>query len=210
MIALFFDVTPRPGAEDRYLDIAASLKPALEANGGLIFLDRYKSLSRPRTLLSHQIWADEASLVRWRANGQHYGAQSAGRRAVFEDYRLRVGPVIAEGGEGGGVVPQMEGIAYNDPLLQPERFVMVVRSHTRLVAPHGDGEGFESVYRPGEFAWVGSVADRPQGYDLLRAAAEDSSTSVAQLCLVSRDYGLDDRREAPQYFPERPAVDGQG
>jgi hypothetical protein len=32
-------------------------------------------------------------------------AQTAGRNTVFEDYRLRVGPVIAEGGEGGGVIP---------------------------------------------------------------------------------------------------------
>lgn len=200
MIALFFEVTPRPGEDGRYLEIAASLKPILEANGGLIFLDRYKSHSRPRTLLSHQIWADEASLVRWRANGCHYTAQKAGREAVFEDYRLRVGPVIAEGGEGGGVVPQLEGEAYNDPLLQPERFVLVVRSHTRLVTGDGEGETFESVYRAGEFAWVGGVADRQQGYDSLRRIASDSCVSAAQMCLVSRDYGLLDRREAPQYF----------
>ncbi len=203
MIALFFEVTPRVGAESQYLDIAASLKPELENNGGLLFLDRYKSLSRPRTLLSHQIWVDEASLVRWRANGRHHAAQSAGRDAVFESYRLRVGAVIAEGGEGGGVVPQMEGLAYNDPLLQSERFLVVVRSHTRLVAPHAEGEGFESVYRPGEFAWVGPISDRPAGYDVLREAAEDGCVSAAQMCLVSRDYGLDDRREAPQYFPDR-------
>jgi heme-degrading monooxygenase HmoA len=202
MIALFFEVTPKPGLESRYLDIAAALKPTLEKNGGLLFLERYKSLSRPHTLLSHQIWADEASLVRWRANGQHHGAQTAGRDSVFEDYRLRVGPVIAEGGEGGGVVAQLEGLAYNDPLLQAERFVVVVRSHTRLVAGAADkGEGFESVYRPGEFAWVGEVSDRSSGYDMLRDVAQNDCVSAAQLCLVSRDYGLLDRREAPQYFP---------
>ena len=204
MIALFFEVTPRIGEDDHYLDIAASLKPALEASGGLLFLDRYKSHSRPRTLLSHQIWADEAALVRWRANGTHHRAQAAGRRAVFEDYRLRVGPVIAEGGEGGGVVPQMEGLAYNDPLLQAERFVIVVRSHTHPVPAAAGGEIFESVYRSKEFAWVGSVADRPQGYEALRTAAADAVVSAAQLVLVSRDYGLHDRREAPQHFPDAP------
>lgn len=201
MIALFFEVTPKPGEETRYLDIAAGLKPELEASGGVIFLDRYKSLARPRTLLSHQIWADEASLTRWRANGPHYKAQTAGRSAVFEDYRLRVGPVIAEGGEGGGVMPQMEGIAYNDPLLRPERFVMVVRSYGRAVAAAEGGETFESVYRPQEFAWVGEVPDRPEGYEALRVVASEDGVSAAQLCLVSRDYSLTDRREAPQYFP---------
>lgn len=201
MIALFFEVTPHAGQESRYLDIAGALKPELERNGGLIFLDRYRSLTRERTMLSHQIWADEASLVRWRANGRHYGAQTAGRNAVFEDYRLRVGPVIAEGGEGGGIVPQLEGQAYNDPNLQSERFVIVVRSHTRPVSAGPVGEGFRSVYRETEFAWVGEVADRQSGYEALRLAAADECTSAAQLCLVSRDYGLADRREAPQFMP---------
>lgn len=205
MIALFFEVTPKVGEETRYLDIAGSLRPALDANGGILFLDRYKSHARPRTLLSHQIWADEGSLVRWRANGTHHRAQSAGRTSVFEDYRLRVGPVIAEGGEGGGVVPQLEGLAYNDPLLTPERFVVVVRSHTRPVSANAAGETFESVYREKEFAWVGPVADRNEGYDALRCAASDDAVSAAQLCLISRDYSLHDRREAPQYFsPESP------
>lgn len=201
MIALFFEVTPKIGLESRYLDIAASLKPALEANGGLLFLDRYKCQPRPRTLLSHQIWADEASLVRWRTNGQHHGAQSMGRSHVFEDYRLRVGPVIAEGGEGGGVVPQMEGLAYNDPLITSERFIIVVRSYGRAVPAGADGETFESVYREKEFVWMGPVADRPQGYEGLRRVASVDGVSAVQLCLVSRDYGLADRREAPQYFP---------
>ncbi|MGE0769098.1 MAG: antibiotic biosynthesis monooxygenase [Hyphomicrobiaceae bacterium] len=201
MIALFFEVTPKPGQDERYLDIAGGLRPELEASGGVLFLDRYKSHTRPRTLLSHQIWADEASLARWRANRKHYTAQRAGRDSVFEDYRLRVGPVIAEGGEGGGVIPQTEGIAYNDPLLQQERFVIVVRSHTSPVAPTDASEIFESVYRPKEFAAVGTVTNRQQGYDLLRQVADQASVSAAQLCLISRDYSLLDRREAPQYFP---------
>jgi heme-degrading monooxygenase HmoA len=202
MIALFFEVTPKAGEENRYLDIAGALRPELESSGGVLFLDRYKSHARPRTLLSHQIWADEASLARWRSNKKHYSAQTAGRDRVFEDYRLRVGPVIAEGGEGGGVIPQTEGIAYNDPLLQAERFVIVVRSHKRAVPAGEGGETFESVYRPGEFAWVGTAPDRQSGYDALRRAAADRLVSAAQLCLVSRDYSLLDRREAPQYFPE--------
>ncbi|MEZ5853204.1 MAG: antibiotic biosynthesis monooxygenase [Hyphomicrobiaceae bacterium] len=204
MIALFFEVTPKTGQEGHYLDIATALKPELERNGGLIFLDRYKSLIRPKTLLSHQIWADEASLTRWRTNARHHGAQASGRKSVFEDYRLRVGPVIAEGGEGGGVAPQIEGLPYNDPLLTPERFAIVIRSYSRLVAGGDIGEGFESVYRPGEFAWVGDAPDRQTGYETLRTAASDPCVSAAQLVLVSRDYGLHDRRQAPQYFPPRP------
>lgn len=206
MIALFFEVTPKPGQEDRYLDIAGALRPELDQSGGVLFIDRYKSRARPRTLLSHQIWADEASLVRWRANKKHYAAQSDGRNRVFEDYRIRVGTVIAEGGEGGGVIPQTEGIAYNDPLLQPERFVLVVRSHTEPVSAATDGELFESVYRPREYAAIATVSDRRSGYDALRSAAANAHVSAAQLCLVSRDYGFLHRHEAPQYFPDAPGV----
>jgi hypothetical protein len=40
MIALFFEVTPKPGQEDRYLDIAGSLRSELDSSGGVLFLDR--------------------------------------------------------------------------------------------------------------------------------------------------------------------------
>lgn len=204
MIALFFEVTPKPGAEGRYLDMAAALKPALEASGGVLFLDRYNSMSRPGTLLSHQIWADEAALVRWRTNGQHHATQAAGRTKILADYRLRVGPVIAEGGEGGGVIAQLEGLPYNDPLLTSERFVVLVRSYGRAVPAAQSGEAFESVYRAKEFAWIGQVADRNEGYAALRRVASEEGVSAAALVLVSRDYGIADRREAPQYFPAVP------
>ena len=121
MIALFFEVTPKPGQDDRYLEIAAGLKPELERSGGVDFLDRFRSLTRPRTLLSHQLWRDEASLAHWRANGRHYGAQTAGRTAVFEDYRLRVGAVVAAKGAGASIAEFAPGIAYNDPAAKRDR-----------------------------------------------------------------------------------------
>ena len=219
MIALFFEVTPRPGQDDRYLEIAAGLKPALETNGGIVFLDRFRSLSRPRTLLSHQIWQDEASLARWRANGRHYGAQTAGRTAVFEDYRLRIGVVVAARREPGHATETAPGIAYNDPAAKPERFVVVVRS-TGIAFASGDGksssdegssgETWRSVYNDASFAWVAAVPDRAAGLAIIHRASADPCVSAAQLCLVSRDYGMFDRHEAPQYFPEAGARQSSG
>lgn len=206
MIALFFEVTPKPGQDDRYLEIAASLKPELERSGGVAFLDRYRSLARPRTLLSHQLWVDEASLARWRANGRHYGAQTAGRTAVFEDYRLRVAPVVAEMAEDRSICEHAPGIAYNDASRLAERFMVVCRGTSADVASEG-GEIYRSVYTENSFAWVGAVPDRAAGLALLRDAAARPTTTAAQLCLVSRDYGLHDRDEAPQYFsPAEPRV----
>jgi quinol monooxygenase YgiN len=59
MIGLFFEVQTRPGHRDQYLDLAAALKPALEAGGGCLTIERFQSLSREDLLLSHQIWQDE-------------------------------------------------------------------------------------------------------------------------------------------------------
>ena len=68
MIGLFFEVQTRPGHRDQYLDLAAALKPALEATGGCLSIERFRSLSREDLLLSHQIWQDEGALTacRWR------------------------------------------------------------------------------------------------------------------------------------------------
>ncbi len=199
MIALFFEVTPKAGQDDRYLEIAGSLRPELEKSGGVVFLDRFRGLSRPRTLLSHQIWQDEASLARWRANGRHYGAQTAGRTTVFEDYRLRVGPVVAAREAAGTFSQSPVGIAYNDPSRRLERYMVVVRSEGRAFASTG-GETWQSVYDAMRFAYVATVPDQLHGLALLHEAAADTCVSAAQLCLLSRDYGMFDRAEAPQYF----------
>ena len=201
MIALFFEVTPRPGQDNRYLEIAAGLKPELERSGGVVFLDRFRSLTRPRVLLSHQIWRDEASLARWRANHRHYGAQAAGRTAVFDDYRLRIGAIVAERTAHAQVTETAPGIAYNDPAAKADRFMVVVRS-TGAQFTGDNGEAWRSVYSEASFAWVATVPDRVTGLELVRRAAADACVSAAQLCLVSRDYGMFDRSEAPQYFPE--------
>ena len=96
MLALFFEVLPKPAQEAAYFETAARLKPALDASGGLEFLDRSASSTRPGWFLSHQIWRDEASMARWRTNPHHHRVQACGRTAILADYRLRVGHVVAE------------------------------------------------------------------------------------------------------------------
>ena len=96
MIGLFFEVQTKPGHRDQYLDLAASLKPDLEAMGGCRFIDRFRSLTRENLLLSYQIWQDEAALTAWRAHAHHHDVQTIGRARVFSDYRIRVAQVIHE------------------------------------------------------------------------------------------------------------------
>ena len=96
MIGLFFEVETKPGHRDQYLDLAASLKPDLEAIGGCRFIDRFRSLTRENLLLSYQIWQDEGALTAWRAHAHHHDVQTLGRERVFSDYRIRVAQVIHE------------------------------------------------------------------------------------------------------------------
>src|SRR5258706_13436925 len=82
MIGLFFEVQTRPGHRDQYLNLAASLKPELDAMGGCLFIDRFKSLTRENLLLSYQIWQDEGALTAWRAHAHHHEVQTIGRAKV--------------------------------------------------------------------------------------------------------------------------------
>src|ERR1700681_833680 len=96
MFAVIFEVQPRQGRFDDYLGLAKSLKPKLEAIEGFIDIDRFGSKRTAGRVLSLSIWRDEKAVVRWRAQGDHHGAQQKGRFEIFEDYRLRVGEITAD------------------------------------------------------------------------------------------------------------------
>lgn len=98
MIAVIFEVSPKEGRRQAYLDIAADLRPLLAGIDGFISVERFESLTTPGKLLSLSFWRDEAAVARWRAVEKHRGAQAAGRRALFADYRLRVAGVIRDYG----------------------------------------------------------------------------------------------------------------
>jgi heme-degrading monooxygenase HmoA len=94
MIAVIFEVSPRDGRRQEYLDIAASLRPLLARIDGFISIERFESLSEPGKLLSLSYWRDEAAVAEWRRLEEHREAQAAGRAEVFQDYRLRVAQVV--------------------------------------------------------------------------------------------------------------------
>ncbi len=98
MIAVIFQVEMTEQGMPRYLEIAASLKPELEAIDGFISVERFQSLSQPGKLLSLSFWRDEAAVKAWRTLAHHRAAQEAGRGSVFRDYRLRVAQVIRDYG----------------------------------------------------------------------------------------------------------------
>jgi heme-degrading monooxygenase HmoA len=98
VIAVIFEVVPRPGQKDAYLAAAASLRQHLERIDGFISIERFESLTQPGKLLSLSFWRDEESVKRWRNLEAHRDVQRAGRDHIFEDYHLRVASVMRDYG----------------------------------------------------------------------------------------------------------------
>ena len=98
MIAVIFEVTPAPGRQQEYMQIAGELRPELEKFDGFISIERFSSLSTEGKILSLSFWRDEEAVRRWRNVEQHRLAQARGRGGIFQDYRLRVAAVIRDYG----------------------------------------------------------------------------------------------------------------
>ena len=98
MIAIIFEVTPKEGKTDPYLDMAAQMRPLAEGIDGFISVERFQSITNPGKLLSLSFWRDEAAVEEWRKLAAHRRAQQAGRNDFFSDYRLRVAHVMRDYG----------------------------------------------------------------------------------------------------------------
>ena len=98
MIAVIFEVEPRGGGLQAYLDIAAGLRPELETIDGFISVERFESLATQGKYLSLSFWRDEAAIAEWRNRDSHRRAQTAGRSGLFSGYRLRIAQVIRDYG----------------------------------------------------------------------------------------------------------------
>jgi heme-degrading monooxygenase HmoA len=203
MFCLVFEVQIKEGFVERYLELAAALRPKLIAMGGCIFIDRFRSLTRQNLLLSYQIWRDESSLVAWRTEASHHGVQEIGREQVFSDYRIRVGQVVHERKSDGSEWRPARLTAYNDPSRRPPTYVIATESRHASSGVQGTltGDSFESVYREGRYAHLLDVIDTRLASDLGARLLDDSTVEYVRTLEIIRDYGMYDRAEAPQYYP---------
>jgi heme-degrading monooxygenase HmoA len=98
MIAVIFEVWPAVEERERYLDLAAALRPELERVDGFLSIERFESLSAPGKILSLSFFRDEAAVAAWRNRPAHRATQALGRGGVFADYRLRIADVLRDYG----------------------------------------------------------------------------------------------------------------
>ena len=203
MLALFFEVTPRPSQYDRYLALAAALKPQLDALGGCLFIDRFRSVQTDGRILSFQVWRDEATLTAWRVHEAHHRTQQAGREAVFADYRLRVAQVIRTEEPGKPAWQAQRLSAWNDPAVKPPRFCVIAESSAASLDAPADcsHEIFESINRSSEFAHLLTVPNYATALEVTENCRIGAPAYRFRICEVERDYGMFERGEAPQYYP---------
>lgn len=96
MIAVLFEAEALPAAQQRYIELAAELRPELDRIPGFIAIERFQSLSEPGKILSLSWWEDERAVRHWRENNLHQSAQREGQNTIFSHYRLRVAKVMRE------------------------------------------------------------------------------------------------------------------
>jgi heme-degrading monooxygenase HmoA len=196
MFAVIFEVQPKSDRWDQYLGLAKLLRPELEQIKGFFDNERFKSRWTEGRLLSLSIWADEKAVVRWRTHAMHHGVQEKGRFEVFEDYHLRVGEITADTELPPGKPPEQQ--RFDETEVGAAKVISICEGQAVPEPPSAgmhDAELFESITTQGKLLRLVSWRDA--------AAAEAwNPTSVRHRRVrVIRDYGMADRREAPQYYP---------
>jgi heme-degrading monooxygenase HmoA len=219
MFSVIFEVQPRPDKWDAYLSYAKALRPELEQVDGFVDNIRYQSLTREGWILSLSNWRDEKAVVRWRTRAHHHDVQEKGRNEVFRDYHLRVGQVTrdthlpADCALAEQRLDQTEvGEGTTAMLIDAKRPPEWVRDTAPEdvakwlgLSPSTSGlaawDVFDAVLAPGDIILLVSWRDQ--------AAAEAFESRMrlregARLrrVRVIRDYGMFDRREAPQFYPD--------
>lgn len=93
-VVVLFEVKPTREGMQKYLDLAAMLKPMLAGFEGFIRAERFTSLNEEGKLLSMNVWMDEDAVKRWRNVMEHRMSQKEGREKLFESYKITVCSVI--------------------------------------------------------------------------------------------------------------------
>jgi heme-degrading monooxygenase HmoA len=217
MFAVIFEVEPKPERRAEYLELAGLLKPELEKIDGFLEVERFASLSNKDRVLSLSLWRDEKAVIRWRTLGPHHDVQAKGRSEVFRDYHLRVGEITFDMSLPAGAT--LARHRFDETETGVAKFITISEIR-RAPERNGDVLGafglpesgsaglvgwelFESIYHPGKLSLLASWRDE------LAAASWNprvvTGTDMRHRCVrVIRDYGMFDRREAPQYYPPAP------
>jgi heme-degrading monooxygenase HmoA len=220
MFAVIFEVQPKQDYFDEYLRLAGYLKPELEKIDGFIDNERFGSRQKDGRILSLSTWRDEKAVIRWRTLGMHHEVQEKGRLEVFEDYHLRVGEIIADTHIPDGQTLEQQRL--DETIVGEGKVATIselwsVSSDKSVSADFArdlnlpkvgtlgvvDEEVFESIYNPGKLLLLTSWQDAAAANQWTPTIRTPNALRHRKVRII-RDYGMLDRREAPQYYPPPP------
>ncbi len=196
MFCVLFEVEPKDGQGQAYLDIAAAMRKQVESIDGFLGVERFRDLSRDGAFLSFSRWRDEKALIRWRIDAKHHVVQARGRTEIFDGYRIRIGEMTADSNS---AEPPAQ-FRYDETETGAAKSMVFVEHETGLdVAAPGalSHVTFDSVMREGRSATLTGWPD-----DATAAGQTVLDGAHTRRFRIVRDYTMVERTEAPQYFPE--------
>lgn len=217
MFSVIFEVRPKPEQWDAYLGNAKALRPELEQIEGFVDNIRYRSLTREGWILSLSSWADEKALVRWRTQAGHHAVQEKGRFEILADYHLRVGQITRDNRVPAGY--ELLEQRLDETVVGAGTTVVLIDAKQAQTTPQNaaavdvarslgldpDAQGlqswdvFDAVLTPGMLILLLSWRDADAA-EAFEARARLPPDGRLRRVRVVRDYGMFDRREAPQYY----------
>ncbi|MBV8752957.1 MAG: antibiotic biosynthesis monooxygenase [Hyphomicrobiales bacterium] len=218
MFSVIFEVHPRPGKWDRYLDNAKMLRPELERVDGFVDNIRYKSLTREGWILSLSGWRDEKSVVRWRTAMRHHVVQEKGRSEILLDYHLRVGQVTHDTRVPAGQTIEEQRLDETEigegttvtfvdakrPASLPETANGAETAGYLGLEKNAAGlasfDVYDAVLTPGDLILMTAWKTKAGAEAFAKSLKLPEGGRLRHVRVV-RDYGMFDRREAPQYYP---------
>ena len=195
-VGLFFEVVPNSGHLHHYFSYVEKLKPELEKHKGLIWLNRYEAQLDDYSLLSHQLWDSEKSLENWRQNKQHRLAQKAGIKKHFKDYRIRIGQRLACWQADLVTETNFELTSKSDALLVSIQSRTVISNTAFNKHAVLDG-AYSGLSASDQFITLVTPNDLPSVKALTSSISTDSIDKI-ELFLISRDYSMTNRIQAPR------------
>ena len=225
MFSVLFEVFPRSDQWDNYLGNAKMLRSDLENIAGFVDNIRYKSLTREGWLLSLSGWRDEKAVVRWRTTQRHHIVQERGRSEIFLDYHLRVGQITNDTRIPDGCTIEEQRLDETEvgegttitlidakwPAQRADKLNAADCAGYLGLNSYAEGmvawDVFDAVLTPGDLILLISWRTNADAESFARKVNLPEDARFRRVRIV-RDYGMFDRREAPQYYP--PAERGGG
>ncbi len=213
LFAVVFEVKPNPAQSSAYLEIANELRAELLKIDGFLANERYRSARNNGFVLSLSLWDSEKALVRWRSQKMHREDQAKGSAGVLSDYHLRVGEVTQAAGKFAD--REVGWMRHDETEVGVAKALVIIEGEIApdspaAAIPRGikagqagaiSAEVFEHLTQSNRLAILSAWQTQADAAQFAKSISPliKAANLNSYVIRVIRDYGLKDRREAPQH-----------